>query len=190
MPTDRSLAKQTIETYATTLYEASVSVDAIDAVGAQLGDAARTVTLNAELRDAVLDDTLPAEIRRKIMTGVFAGFEPVLLEALGVMAERGNVDLLGAVEERYTDIAEDRRGLVTVDVTTAVELTERIRTAITEKLTSDFGRGVVLRERIDPSIVGGIVMSAHGRRIDASITSQLESARETLAAPPQTGGEF
>lgn len=188
MPTDRSVAKQTVETYALTLYEASADADVVDTVGTQLDDAVRTITFSAPLRDALLDDSLPAESRRSVATRVFSHFEPVLLETLGVMAERGNVDLLAPVEERYAEVAEERRGLVTVEVVTAVPLTDEVRTMISAKLAADFGMGIVLRERLDPSIVGGIIMSSHGRRIDASITSQLESARETLAAPLQTGG--
>ena len=73
-------------------------------------------------------------------------------------------------------------------VTTAVELTESLRESITKKLAADLGKGVVLREKVDPAIIGGIVFSTHGQRIDASIASQLENARGVLSTA-HTGGE-
>ena len=77
--------------------------------------------------------------------------------------------------------------MVAVDVTTAVELSDALRESISAKLAADLGKGVVLRETVDPSIIGGIVISTHGHRIDASLASQLENARLVLSA--HTGGE-
>ena len=119
---------------------------------------------------------------------MFAGLNPALVSTLAVMAERGNFDLLSGVVEEYGHVAEERRGVVAVDVTTAVELSESLRESITNKLAADLGKGVVLREKVDPAIIGGIVFSTHGQRIDASIASQLENARGVLSTA-HTGGE-
>ena len=85
-------------------------------------------------------------------------------------------------------MAEDALDAVLVTVVTAVELDDHLREVITDKLRKDFNRDVIIREFVDKSIVGGIIMSAHGRRIDASIATQLEKARAALAATP-VGGE-
>ena len=67
-----------------------------------------------------------------------------------------------------------------VDVTTVVPLDDHLREVITKKSEADLGTKVVLRESIDKSLIGGILMSANGKRIDASMTSQLEAARNVL----------
>ena len=64
----------------------------------------------------------------------------------------------------------------------------RVREQVKDKLVADLGKDVVLREKVDPAIIGGIVMSSGGLRIDASIASQLENARCVLSAA-HTGGE-
>lgn len=188
MRTDRALAKQTTATYAEVLFEAAKGEDAVFEVGSEIEQAAGVVRGHAELREAFLDDSVPAEARRDIAIDVFSGLKPIVAKTLGMMAERGNVDLLSSVAEAYASVAEERLGVTVVDVTTAVDLTDALRTAITEKLAADSGRTVVLREHVDPAIVGGIIMSAHGRRIDASITSQLDRARVALSTA-HTGGE-
>jgi F-type H+-transporting ATPase subunit delta len=113
---------------------------------------------------------------------------PAIDGALAVMVEQENFDLLLAVVEAYDRVAEERRNTVVADVTTAIPLTESLRQSISDKLSADMGRAVVLREKVDPGIIGGIVIDAAGRRIDASIVSQLENARAVLSTNALTGG--
>ncbi len=188
MRTSRALAKQIIGSYAGVLFDAAAPTGSVDEVSMQLEAVRRIVRGHAPLRDALLDDQASGEQRAQVVRDVFAGLNPVLLSTLAIMAERGNFDLLGSVAEEYGRVAEEKRDVVAVDVTTAVELSESLREALTEKLRTDMGKGVVLREKVDPAIVGGIVISTHGRRIDASIASQLENARGVLSTA-HTGGE-
>jgi len=119
---------------------------------------------------------------------VFREYDACLVAVLAVMAERGDMDLLSRVCEEYVSLAEEATGTVMVDVTTVVALTDELRAAIRKKLSAGFeGKDVVLREHIDRSILGGIVMSAHGKRIDASASTQLEQARVVLSTV--SGGE-
>lgn len=188
MRTSRSLAKQIVVTYAEALFEAASASGDVDAVGSQLATVVRTVRAHAELRDAMLGEAVPAQTRASIVREVFSAYDPALVATLGVMAERGNFDLLSSVSEAFAAIAEERRGTVAVEVTTVVELTETLRSAIKTKFAADLGREVVLREKVDPAIVGGIVISTGGRTLDASIASQLEAARVALSTA-HTGGD-
>lgn len=188
MRTSRALAKQIVSTVAGVLFQAVAADDAVDAVSVQLEAVVRLVRSNSPLRDALLNDSVDAARRAQITREVFAGLHPALVDTLAIMVERNNFDLLSSVVDEFGEIAEQSRGVVAVDVTTAVGLTEMLRQAISAKLSADLGQSVVLREKVDPSIIGGIVISAHGRRVDASISSQLEAARVVLSTAP-TGGE-
>ena len=101
-------------------------------------------------------------------------------EVLAVMAERGQADLLPRVFDAYRELLGDKLGICVVDVTTAVPLDDGLRQLITEKAEADLGRRAVLRERIDASILGGIIMDVDGNYIDASMISQLNRARNVL----------
>jgi len=187
MPTSRMLAKKVVSTYAGVLFDAADTAGAVDDVYTQLDAALRLVRGHAPLRDAMADEAIPGERRAAMAREVFAGLQPSLVSTISVMAERNDFDLLASVVEGFDEIAEERRGVVAVDVTTAVELSDALRESISAKLAADLGKGVVLRETVDPSIIGGIVISTHGHRIDASLSSQLENARQVLSA--HTGGE-
>jgi len=188
MRTSRALAKQIVATYAEALFEAATAARNVDAVAGQLADVVRTVRAHVELRDALLGEAVPAATRSSIVREVFSAYDPALVALLGVMAERGNFDLLSSVTDAYVAIAEDRRGTVAIEVTTVVELTDELRTAIKTKYATDLGREVVLHEKVDQAIVGGIVISTGGRTLDASLASQLEAARVALSTA-HTGGD-
>ncbi|MGN0035310.1 MAG: ATP synthase F1 subunit delta [Coriobacteriales bacterium] len=189
MPTNRNLIKAQVATYAEVLLEAARNEGRVFEINAQLEEALHTIRGSMELRDALRDSTIPAEARTKIVKGVFKDFDPALVNTLAVIVERDFVDNLSQVCEAYTLRAEEASGAVVVDVSTAVELTDELRETLKKKLSANFdGKDIVLQEHVDKSILGGIILSAHGKRIDASVTSQLERARLVLSTEP-AGGE-
>lgn len=188
MRTSRALAKQVIATYADVLFEAAQADNAVDVVGMQLAEVVHTVRGHAQLRDTLLEEAYPAENRIAIIREVFSAVRPELLSVLAILVERGDFELLNAISEAFAAVAEERRGIVTVDVTTAIALDDSLREAIQAKLSVDLGKQIALREKVDPSIIGGIVIQMHGNRLDASVASQLEAARVTLSNA-HTGGD-
>ena len=189
MPTDRNLIKKEIATYAKALLEAAQGSDSVFAVEAQLAKALDVVRSHMKLKETLADSTLDGSVRSAIVQEVFADFDPALKAVLGLIAERGDMGLLSRISEEYTLAAEEATDTVVVDTTTVVALTDELREIIKKKLSADFkGKNIVLREHVDPSILGGIIMSAHGNRVDASIASQLENARRVLSTVPN-GGE-
>jgi F-type H+-transporting ATPase subunit delta len=187
MITDRTLAKKASQVYAEVLLEAvSASSNAFE-VGGQLETVYKTVAGTVELRDVLTDHAIEVSVRQGVIRDLFADFDPALLSVLDVMIERGDVRLLNRINEAYAFLAEQELNAVFIDVTTAVELDDALRSSIRKKYSAQFGKDVLLREYVDPSLVGGIVLSAHGRRIDASVASQLESARRVLSTIPSGG---
>lgn len=188
MPKDRMLIKREVTTYAQVLLDAAKGANNILEVGEQLEQAKVTIQGHPALREALNDETLGSEARSNIIAEVFKDFDPALVKVLAVMADRQDMGLLGRVLEEFNDEAEDALGVVIMDVTTVVELDDELREAIKSKYAAQFGKEVMLREHIDPSLIGGIVLGAHGKRIDASVSTQLERTRVALSSV-QTGGE-
>ncbi len=181
MPTDRNLTRQEVSTYATCLLEAARAEDAVFEVGTQLQNALLIVRANMRLRDALKEPSIPSAKRIEVLEDVFGNCDAALVEVLHVMVERDDIQLLSRVCEEYGVLSEQDLNAVIVDVTSAVALDDHLREVLTTKLSEDFGSDILLREYVDPSILGGIIMSTHGERIDASMTSQLEHARGVLS---------
>lgn len=174
---DRAKAK----VYAEVLLEAAQASDSVFAIDGEFSELVATVRGSIELRNTLADKTLAKEVKKSIIQEIFSGFSPELLSMLAVMVERGDIGLLSRSYELYRELAEKALDAVIIDVTTVVALDDDLRNKIVTKYSQQFGAGVLLREHIDPSLVGGIVLQAHGKRIDASVVSQLESARQVLS---------
>ncbi len=176
-------------TYARVLFDLADAADAVDAADAGLKTVVESVRGHIDLRNTLTDSQVPAEKKRDVLSGIFG--ERVSPEALTVVAlavDRGHADLLGDVSRIFGEIAEKERGIVVAQVTTAIALTDAMRASVTDKLAASLGRPVTLRERVDASILGGIIINVAGRVLDGSLASQLRAMRATLVTAPQ-GGE-
>lgn len=182
MPSDRSLQRAIVATYASVLLGEAREAGTVFEVDGELSAIADIVSGNARLMAALKDDSIAVDARKNLVSTVFAQAAPAVRSMLGLMVERQEVGLLRQVREEYTRIAEEELGAVFVTVTTAVTLDDHLREVINDKLVGDFGTKVLVRETVDPQILGGIVMDARGKRIDASVRTQLERARVALAS--------
>ena len=183
MPTNRLLVKEQIATYTQLLFEAAKNdggtEGVLDVCIAAKG-MVKAIRGNADLEGAIKDPGYSAEQKAQIVRGVFAGAPDALVNAVAVMAERGEIDLLPRVAEQLEERMADELNLVIVEVETAVELDDNLREQIKKKAETELGKSVVLQESVNESIIGGIIMSTKDERIDASLLSRVERTREAL----------
>lgn len=133
---------------------------------------ARTLLEAAKTENRVYEDLTPLRAD--------AEASPEVLSVLSQMAMQGDLDKLSEVLSLYSEMAEGDQQTVGVTVTTAVPLDNELRALITQKCELDLGCNVFLIERVDPSIIGGLILSVNGRRRDASVRHQLEQARKVM----------
>lgn len=183
MPTNRLAEKEKVRTYAAVLLDGALAeggqVRAM-AVRDEMDEVARIMRANPTLSEALKNAAYSPEDRNALVRGTFAGVDEALVGVLAVMAERGDTDLLTRVCSSFEDAIQQKLNVTIVDVTTAVDLDDRLREIIAKKAATDLGTEVVLREHTDKSILGGIIMSANGKQIDASVAAKLEAARGVL----------
>ena len=191
MATNRLVEKQEVATYASALLRAAQEAggrDEVLAIRSELGAVATAVRSESEVVEVLTDSAYEPEQRNATARKLFSMCDPILADVLAVMAERGDVEKVARVVASFEEQLRSELNLNVVEVTTAVPLDDDLRAKITAKLAADFGTDVVLDEHVDKSILGGIIMSANGRRIDASVTSQLDHARNVLTQNTD-GGE-
>ena len=109
-------------------------------------------------------------------------FSPEVLEVLGSMRQSDDLDLLDAVSKEYKEILDHGDDTVSVTVTTAVPTDDALRSKVRAKATADLNAPVYLVERVDPSILGGIILEQRGKRYDASVRAQLSNIRRSLSS--------
>ena len=109
-------------------------------------------------------------------------FSPEVLETLAAMQREDDLDLVSQVTKQYKEYLDAEDKTVSVTVTTAVPLDDDLREKVRAKAEADLKAPVYLVERVDPSIIGGIMLEARGKRYDASVRAQLANIRKTLSS--------
>ena len=183
MPTNRHTLKAQADLYAGTLLDAlnaSGGINAVIEAREQLGSIIAYNRSHIDLMDALKNAVSTPEDKANLVKGVFSNCLPAVQSVLGVMAERDCLDTLPRVLDSFNRQIPEKTNVSVVDVVTCVPLDDHLREVIKKKASADLGGEVVLQETVDPSILGGIIMSANGKRIDASIATLAEGARVAL----------
>jgi F-type H+-transporting ATPase subunit delta len=145
-----------------------------------LADFAAAIQQSPELRSVLRNPQLDPTAKAEILADLAGDEEPLFKNFLLVVAEKGRageIDEIAAEFERLI-AREERR--ITVELTTARELTDDEAKAIVAQIEKAAGRKVEATRTVDPDIVGGIVLQAGSHRADASVRGRLERLRQEL----------
>ncbi|MCL2150820.1 MAG: F0F1 ATP synthase subunit delta [Coriobacteriia bacterium] len=140
-----------------------------------------------DLRTRLNDVGLSTAERQGAATSLFTNLPAAINAVLGLLFERDELPLLTEIADRLSSLIEERYDVAIIDVTTVVPLDDGIRQTIKQKYAAQLGCGIEIREHLDPNIMGGIIMQMRGRRIDASLSAQLSSARAVMTRDPFGG---
>jgi F-type H+-transporting ATPase subunit delta len=167
-------------TYARALFEAAQENDRLAQVREELGDFVASIDdvpeLDAMLRNPQLDPATKIQVLEDVLGGADVLLRNFVL--LAVEKHRG-----GQLREMHREferlVAQEERRL-TVELTTAYELSDEEAARIVGQIEKASGRPVDATRSVDPSLIGGIVLQAGSLRADASIRSRLERLRREL----------
>ena len=168
--------------YASALFELASEAGTVSAVESDLETLAEALHESAELRSLIKNP----EVSREALGRVLAGLGDTLKLAeltrsfLGVLAQNRRAGELPKVIRAFQSIAAAQRGEVTAEVASAHALTDEQLTTLEQKLRARQGRTVKLKTRVDPDLLGGLVVTIGSQRIDSSIRSRLNSLAQAM----------
>ncbi len=164
--------------YAEAAFELAREENAIDRWRQDLRDIAEAFSVR-ELHDVLIDDRIPLEERYRIVERVL-DVHPLALNLAKLLVRRDRVGIAQRIAAIFNQLADAHAGIVDAEVTTAVELDEEERERIRAKLAELLGREVRISNRVDPSIVGGVVVRVGDQVIDGSVRTRLRLLRDQL----------
>ena len=117
--------------------------------------------------------TEPAR-RRQSLEKIFRGkMSDLTLDGLQVINRKGRMELLPAIVRAYKDERRKREGWVEVEVVSAVPLTDALRERLRQAVDRRTGKKSEIKEVVDPSILGGLVVRVEDEKIDTSVAREL-----------------
>lgn len=167
--------------YAKALFQTALSNQILEEVE---GDARKIMNLCRESDDFMV--FLHSPVIRKsqkaaLFTRIFGeNVHPLTLRFLLLLAENRREDKLPDICRDLIDLVREHHGITPVIVTTATPLTGEIRSNIKQYLTVNTGRKIELSEKVQPGIIGGLILRIGDLQFDGSIIHQLKKVRESL----------
>jgi len=144
----------------------------------QLREAVNTV---AELRVLLENPEIESTTKADVLARVAQGSDEEVVNFLRLLAEKGRAgELPQIVDELDALVAADQR-ILDVELTTATEVSDVEFGRILGQIERASGRKVQASRKVDPDLIGGIVLQAGSMRLDASVRGRLERLRQDLA---------
>jgi F-type H+-transporting ATPase subunit delta len=169
--------------YSAALFDVVRRTNAIDRTEQELNGLRDLVARHDDLRRVFETPIVPAPKKRAVVDAVLAASGDVSGEVrrlLEMLADRDRLIALPAIAAAFTERAMQSRHVVAAEVTTAVPLAAEKRASLADALGRATGGAVTMTEKVDPSIIGGVIAKVGSVVFDGSVTRQLARMRDQL----------
>ena len=133
-----------------------------------------------ELRSVLRNPQLESSAKGRILADLAGDDEPLFKNFLLLTAEKGRAGELEEIAKEFERLMAREERRLSVELTTARELTDDEAQTIVGQIEQAAGRKVEATRSVDPDLLGGIVLQAGSYLVDASVRGRLERLRQTL----------
>jgi F-type H+-transporting ATPase subunit delta len=168
--------------YATALFELARDQKSVDAVKADLDRFDAMLADSADLRRLVRSPVFSADAQARALTVVLekAGISGISANFLKVLTANRRLFAVADVIRAFRALVAKFKGEATADVTAAETLNDKNLDALKAALKTVTGKDVALNVKIDPAIIGGLVVKLGSRMVDSSLRTKLNSIKHAM----------
>jgi ATP synthase F1 delta subunit len=167
--------------YARSLFEVARESGNLDTLREQLGQFADAVDQNRDLQVFFFSPYFSTQEKKDGLAKLIKDAEPTLTNFLELLLENHRMPAIFRIRRQFDRLWEEENRLLPVQVTSATELDEATVAQIGKRIGEQTGRRVELTSRVEPDILGGLVVQVGNSILDASIANRLEQLRKQVA---------
>jgi F-type H+-transporting ATPase subunit delta len=167
--------------YARSLFEVAREQGKLDVLREQLGQFADALAANRELVVFFFSPYFSTKEKQQALGRLLDGADPVFLNFLELLIDNHRMPVIFRVRSDYERLWEEENKTLPVEITSAIALDEATTESLGRTIGERTGRKVTLAARVDPEILGGIVVRVGNSILDASIRNRLEQLRRHVA---------
>jgi F-type H+-transporting ATPase subunit delta len=168
-------------TYARALFEAAKDAGRIDEVRDQLATFVEAVDEVPELRSLIRNPELDSPTKAAALDAVLEGSDELIRNFVRVVTEKGRAAQLDEIAREYEALVAAEEQILSVELTTAYELSNDEAAAIVKQIEEASGQRVEAARTVDPDLIGGLVLKAGSLEVDSSVRGRLDRLRRDLA---------
>lgn len=165
--------------YASALFELAREGKALDAVSDGLDRFMAMLDGSDDLDRLVRNPVFTAEEQVAALTAVLkkAKIDGLPANFLRLVAAKRRLSAVRGMVAGYRALMAEAKGIIAAEVTVAAPLSDKNRAAVLEALEARVGARIALTEKVDPAIIGGLVVKMGSRMIDASLKTKLNAMK-------------
>ncbi len=146
----------------------------------ELSDFVAAVREVPELRAVLRNPQLEPRAKAGVLEDLLGGADELVRNFLLLVAEKGRIGEIEEIGREFERLMAREERRLTVELTTARELSDEEAAAIVRQIEQASGRKVDATRRVDPNLIGGIVLRAGTLEADASVRGRIEGLRHDL----------
>ena len=180
---DKTTTGSTVaDRYAGALFDLALDGNALPAVEADLDRFSALLVESDDLKRLVRSPVFAADAQSRALTAVLdkAGIAGISANFLKVLTANRRLFVVADVIRAYRALVAKFKGEATADVTVAEALSDKNLDALKVALKSVTGKDVALNVKVDPSIIGGLVVKLGSRMVDGSLRTKLNSIKHAM----------
>lgn len=168
--------------YAAALFALADERGALDPVAADLKRIQTLIGASADLRTLLRSPVLSRTDQARALAAVLdrLGVNPMVKNLIGLMARNRRLFVLEKTIAAYRERLARHRGEVSAEVTSAIPLKPEHLEAVRESVKRVVGRDVALEAKVDPALIGGLIVKVGSRMLDNSLRTKLQNLELAL----------
>ena len=126
---------------------------------------------------------VPFDNKSKVLSERLGDINPEALKMVSLLVTKGRLGMIGDIADEYQRLVDNYRGIEgaeVAEVTTAIPLDDEEKLRLAQRLTSIIGKPIVLKPKVDSSLIGGVIIRVGDKLIDGSIRSKLVALKRDL----------
>ena len=168
--------------YADALFEVAQEKDELDAIHDQLAEFADALNDSNDMRVFFFSPYFSSADKREAIGRSVSGASDELVNFLELLAEKHRMPAIFRIRDRFDDLWAEANKRLEVTLTSAVELDKKVADQVAKEVERQTDRQIDLETRVDPEILGGLVLRVGNRVVDASLRGKLEKLRKEVAS--------
>jgi F-type H+-transporting ATPase subunit delta len=169
------------QVYARALFEVAREQGKLDELREQLVQFAEALEGDRQLAIFFFSPYFSTAEKEQGLERVLAGADESFVNFLRLLIEKHRMPVLFRIRDAYQRLWDEENKVLPVEITSAIELDPATTESLGNTIGERAGRKVTLAARVDPEIIGGIVVRVGNSILDASIRNRLEQLRRHVA---------
>jgi F-type H+-transporting ATPase subunit delta len=168
--------------YAKAIFDLASESGELERVTSEFAAIGALVAENAELRTALSNPMVEPSQRKAVMQSILQrmNVSPLTKNAVLLITDHRRSDVLPQIATDLTRLSDEKAGRIQAQVTSAAALSEQQYQKVASALEALTGRKISLSRKVDPSLIGGVVVRVGDRVFDGSVATRLRELRTAL----------